>query len=72
LRFLNKFKMKITVEAGDKNARLIGKILFVLGGFFILMALMSVATTSLIFPSFILTVIGGILLLSGLFLMMKI
>ncbi|NCN65224.1 MAG: hypothetical protein GW779_02145 [Candidatus Altiarchaeum hamiconexum] len=64
--------MKITVEAGDKNARLIGKILFVLGGFFILMALMSVATTSLIFPSFILTVIGGILLLSGLFLMMKI
>ncbi len=63
--------MKIIVEVGDKNARLIGKFLFVLGGFFILMALMSVATTSLIFSSFILTVIGGIMLLSGLFLMMK-
>ncbi len=63
--------MKITVEIGDNNARLIGKFLFVLGGFFILMALLSVATTTLLFPSFILTVIGGIMLLSGLFLMMK-
>ncbi|PKP59226.1 MAG: hypothetical protein CVT88_06000 [Candidatus Altiarchaeales archaeon HGW-Altiarchaeales-1] len=63
--------MKITVEIGDKNAKLIGKFLFALGGFFVLMALMSVATTSLIFPSLILSVLGGILLLSGLFLMMK-
>ncbi len=63
--------MKITVEIGDNNARLIGKFLFVFGGFFILMALLSVATTTLLFPSFILTVIGGIMLLLGLFLMMK-
>lgn len=63
--------MKITIEIGDKNARLIGKFLFGLGGFFVLMALISVVTIpSIVFP-LIFIVFGGILMFSGFFLMVK-